>query len=651
MTYKIRKLTPYTNKNIGIYANIIDQTLRDEDVSNIAITGIYGSGKSSLISTYKNKKDLKTIDISFAEISGEKTDKSNQYEIERKILQQIIYQVPKRVFEDSSFKPKTKKSFNLHAFAWLCSITCSFVVIIHGGFDVIRKEISNANYIGDSLAYYGYICILTILLLSILYIFYHNYINVKDGLNITKIGILGNNLEFDRKKHCSFFDENLDEIVYLLAYSDRNVFIFEDIDRFRNPMIFVRLRELLSCVNNYRKHYEIGKKLKFIYLIRDDLFDSEDRLKFFDVIIPVIPNSSLYNSSELINKNLTEIGVRFDREFLSFVSSHIGNTRLINNICNEFYIYKTNLQNINLDLEKLFTMIVYKNLYPSDYSLLLKGQGFINDFWNRVNNKLTELKETANDEDDYPTSFGELILDFNDNNISKLIDSIYKDKSLPDNINSILRSQHFDFIEFALNNGYIDEEFGDYVGYFYEGYLTVADKNFLLSLTDAPLPYNYQLYNINGVIDQLEKETFFGPYQTSLLNFSLINYSLNNNYTHIAKKILEIAIHNKRYDFLYASLSETDNIVKLFDILATDKRFVLYLYKENILDVEIQTFIFKLLRLVTHKDNKEKLIKINNQVREIYHTDGIFYLIDKLSTIPRKEIMNIKNEMKRILNL
>nr|WP_218868423.1 hypothetical protein [Pseudoclavibacter chungangensis] len=47
----------------------------------------------------------------------------------------------------------------------------------------------------------------------------------------------------------SYFDQYLDEIVYFFDMSDRDVVIFEDIDRFNDSHIFETLRALNTLLN------------------------------------------------------------------------------------------------------------------------------------------------------------------------------------------------------------------------------------------------------------------------------------------------------------------------------------------------------------------------------------------------------------------
>ncbi len=50
---KFEKLTPIDNAELGIYEQALDKVFADKEIRNVAISGPYGSGKSSILNTYK----------------------------------------------------------------------------------------------------------------------------------------------------------------------------------------------------------------------------------------------------------------------------------------------------------------------------------------------------------------------------------------------------------------------------------------------------------------------------------------------------------------------------------------------------------------------------------------------------------------------
>ena len=94
---KFQKLTPTRDVNLNAYEEGFEFIFNNSDIRNIAISGPYSSGKSSLLESYKEKHPQKTfIHISLAHFSnennGNQDEKSEDSEtiIEGKILNQLI---------------------------------------------------------------------------------------------------------------------------------------------------------------------------------------------------------------------------------------------------------------------------------------------------------------------------------------------------------------------------------------------------------------------------------------------------------------------------------------------------------------------------------------------------------------------------------
>ena len=191
-----------------------------------------------------------------------------------------------------------------------------------------------------------------------------------------KLSFQGNEIEVFEESDDSYFDKYLNEVLYLFENVQENVIVFEDMDRFDASKIFERLREINTLVNLQREK-ENKPILRFFYLLRDDIFVSKDRTKFFDCIIPVVPvvdSSNSYNQfiSHLEKNNLLS---KFNEGFLQGISLYVDDMRLLKNICNEFLIYYNRLNTTELDYNKMFALITYKNLFPRDFGDLQLNKG------------------------------------------------------------------------------------------------------------------------------------------------------------------------------------------------------------------------------------------------------------------------------------
>lgn len=119
MEYKFNKLTP-TNDSDNLDKSRIDAlkfAIEDKDIKNVAISGNYGSGKSSFIETYKTKnKNFNPIHISLAHFSNSYVDSENiilkngignQVNVlEGKIINQLLHQINSKNIPLTIFKSK-----------------------------------------------------------------------------------------------------------------------------------------------------------------------------------------------------------------------------------------------------------------------------------------------------------------------------------------------------------------------------------------------------------------------------------------------------------------------------------------------------------------------------------------------------------------
>lgn len=180
----------------------------------------------------------------------------------------------------------------------------------------------------------------------------------------------------------TIFNKNMDEIVYFFEETKYRIVFFEDLDRLEDPSIFIHLRELNTLLNNYDG---IKRCIVFVYAIRDDIFTDTDRTKFFEFIIPVIPIINSTNSGEIFLQKLEEsekkgIFHEISQEFILDVSPYVEDMRILQNIYNEFVVYKETIrtdQELKLSDETMMALIIFKNLYPREFAELQMERGVV----------------------------------------------------------------------------------------------------------------------------------------------------------------------------------------------------------------------------------------------------------------------------------
>ena len=417
---------------------------------NIAISGTYGSGKSSIlekvVEDFEGVKPCSTKNISLAPLAsccsnakrrsddnkdghgseghtdGFPTDTQTN-RIQREIVKQLLYGVdPKDVPLSRFHRIHEKSKWEKIGFSLLTSV---FLTMLLGTFfgDNLGKFwqslLSSLSFIdkwsispsGKFLL--GYVVLLVLLFAASWMIC--SYL-LKSNLKIGQVNVSGASLKLDQGVD-SYFDQYLDEIVYLFEKSKIETVIFEDLDRFESPEIFDSLRELNQILNDDpvitgERSRRDGRTIRFIYAISDAVFDDQcikaseetlseerrigafSRAKFFDLIISVVPFVSSNNSHQTARNALGDEITRIDKvgDLLEDVAGFIPDQRTWITIRNDFIMYSRRLH-VNLDEKKdeenalglsaahLLAFLIYKNCYLADVEKMREGNSKIDKIY------------------------------------------------------------------------------------------------------------------------------------------------------------------------------------------------------------------------------------------------------------------------------
>ncbi|MGN0949389.1 MAG: hypothetical protein ACI4OH_01405 [Mitsuokella sp.] len=380
--------------------------IRQDNIKNIALAGPYGSGKSSIIETFIcHNLHLHTLKISMATfieniehelgIKEEQVNDKNEEKIqignnqridfqenkiEEWILKQLFYKVSWKKIPQSRFQKIRDISISSRLMIFLL-LSLFVVLFVFVFFPKIFDNAWNSILLAGNKFNFNWQVSLALMILITVYFewvmsyisrYYMSHAKMKK-LKFDPIEIENNNSEDN-----SIFDNNLDEILYFFEQTKYDIIFFEDLDRLHKNKIFVELRQLNELLNNYDG---INRKICFVYAVRDDIFTSQDRTKFFDYIIPVIPVINSTNSNEIFLQWTKDNNLENDlsEEYINDISPYIDDMRVLQNIFNEFYLYRKTLEKdgLNLDPEKMMSIVIFKNLYPKDFSDIEKETGII----------------------------------------------------------------------------------------------------------------------------------------------------------------------------------------------------------------------------------------------------------------------------------
>lgn len=365
-------------------------------IKNIAITGPYGAGKSSIIQTLeRDYPSFKYLNLSLATLRTDeepsKTDESetdtsdnnkditsdsDQIEslnrrIEYSILQQIIYKEKSSKVPNSRLRRirhfTTSELFK-YGISIMVFLLCFFIVFEPTWLKV-ETFYSMFNF-GKVNFWMDLFC--AAIMIGESFFFIQKLIQAYSNSKLNKLNLKDGEIELTET---SIFNKHLDEILYFFQVTKYNVVVIEDVDRFGTTDIFLKLRELNQLINESNV---IGRAVVFLYAVKDDLFIDEDRVKFFDYIVTVVPTINPSNSKDRLKNLLSEKGhTNFNDDDLSEMGFFIQDMRLLINIVNEYDQYHQRLikENANLDCTKLLGMIVYKNFFPRDFAQLHRREG------------------------------------------------------------------------------------------------------------------------------------------------------------------------------------------------------------------------------------------------------------------------------------
>ena len=635
-------------KTVEELAEVLDHAIINKDIRNVALTGPFGSGKSSIIQTLMAEhKEFNYLPLSLATLQADnegETENENKIiseeekekrtetlnrKIEYSILQQLIYKEKSDAVPNSRFRRiiHIEKKHLIRYSLGIVGFIIAFLIVFEPSFAKVETlyeffDFGKCNIVFDLFSVI-YLCF------CVFWVFWYiikSYANSK----LNKLNLKDGDIEI--KEENSIFNKHLDEILYFFQVTNYNVVIIEDLDRFDTESIYLKLRELNQLINESKI---VERHIVFLYAIKDDVFENEDRTKFFDYITTVIPVINPSNSKAKLKAALKERG--FDEneipdDDLSEMAFFIQDMRILTNIANEYSQYRQKLcspDKKNLDPTKLLAMIVYKNYFPKDFANLHRREGlvyqclsnkqqFITEALKVLDEKKKELEETKKlQEANNHLKENELKLLFLNelsaqlspkltcirlNNLNYTLKQISEDENLfgqllsqktvayshlgPYNnlsstnknidVSNFAKSVHFQervslvtdsskfigqkeaelqkaklniqslkfcqlikkynlggtelykkqnlppLMDVFIRLGYIDEDYYDYISYFYPGMVSLADRDLLLSMKQQiKQDYTYHIDKIDNFVKELKDYMFE---HDAILNNDLLDH-------------------------------------------------------------------------------------------------------------------------------
>ncbi|MCW2813681.1 MAG: hypothetical protein JWN84_1136 [Nocardioides sp.] len=396
----------FVEERHGTYLRHLNSQVANLKNLNIALTGRYGAGKSSILDEFEKTHGDDTVRLGISTLDPATPDSKLTNRLQKEIVKQLLYQAPAGRLRLSRFNRITRRNPFLVFAQSLALVLAAFAVVgLPGWLPQLAGTGEGHSGIQSTAIWGAFGLVLTGLVTAA-------RTWVLDRQEVTSVSAGGASVTLSAK-NATYFDEYIDELVYFFDEISPKYVIFEDLDRFEDPHIFEALRELNTLLNSTQKRRKSNEPVQFIYAIKDSLFEKlgqdsgegdddateetkrANRTKFFEVVIPVVPFISHRNARELLSDELSARGVtNLDRRLVDLVARRTTDMRLLHNICNEYVVFHERLLGSikvapGLTPDKLFALVAYKNFHLKDFELIARRESNLDALYDRSRDLIT----------------------------------------------------------------------------------------------------------------------------------------------------------------------------------------------------------------------------------------------------------------------
>jgi hypothetical protein len=437
----------YAQEQHGLYLDLLERAINHHDTRNVALTGTFGAGKSSVLKPLRDSEQARkakkhseftgdgkwrehtvtTLSLSTLDPdAGPPPDAKNAAEkepsnrIQKELVKQLLYQLPAGRASRSRFRrlvhPSPLRRVSAAALAFALALAIVGVIATLAGWvgDNTRWRIASALTIVAALT----ACFFTVWWLA------GDRLNLQAGFNAGPATV-----RLDPKS-TSYFDQYLDEIMYFFQVSKTDVVLIEDLDRFEDIAVFDTLRALNDLVN---ESGEIGRRVVFVYAVSDSILseigakkvdadpDKEknhvpadpvrekralalgNQTKFFDVIIPIVPFVTTANARDLLMQVMEPEKTGITPALIRLAARHVSDMRLMWSIRNQFEVHADRL----LDKSRImpgnkpdivFALVLLRATVPGAYEKIQITESPLDTLYTRWRDLVNENIHEKTDE-------------------------------------------------------------------------------------------------------------------------------------------------------------------------------------------------------------------------------------------------------------
>lgn len=260
----LESLTPkYESAQHETYLRRLEEAIRDPRNLNIALTGRYGAGKSSVLNEFEAKHRASTQRLAISTLAPPEHGEDKTNRIQKEIVKQLLYGASEKVGKNSRFNKIATLGKGKAALQSLLMVVAAGTLMFLLDFLPSLKWTGPIQPLGVRAGVWVAVIVLVTLFVTTVRLLTY------DRLTLSTVAAGGASVALSGKPK-SFFDEYLDEIVHYFDTESRDIVIFEDLDRFEDPHIFEALRELNILLNETptrrkrRQGYWVGRCLRWL---------------------------------------------------------------------------------------------------------------------------------------------------------------------------------------------------------------------------------------------------------------------------------------------------------------------------------------------------------------------------------------------------
>lgn len=405
--FSLTPLSPeYLEDEHSLYLSALEQALDEypQVVRNIALSGSYGVGKSSILGELARRRENRVINVSLLTLGvtpeavppggdSNPAARTTSNRIQKEIVKQLLYQQSPRKTALSRFRRIDRPHWTRESlFAIIAGAVVVALLSVSGALAWPGKKLGLDLPHVPAAVQYATALTIAFLLAAGAVVIIRAVLRGRVGIEKVAAGPAAIELS---PRSTSYFDEYLDEIVYFFEINPRrDIVIIEDLDRFNDPGIYESLRSLNSILNASQ---QLGDRdIRFVYAVRDSIFEKlgrpenstddtraelerANRTKFFELIIPVVPFVTHQNAREVMHRVLRTRGHQIDPNLVDVAARHLPDMRTIVNVVNEYEVFRGRLLDGStpvpgLDATRLFALMLFKNTQAADFEAIRRSE-------------------------------------------------------------------------------------------------------------------------------------------------------------------------------------------------------------------------------------------------------------------------------------